>query len=314
MASALDQLKSFTTVVADTGDFNSIAKYKPTDATTNPSLLLQAAKMPQYEDLVKTVVKNASSVEDAFDKLFIEFGIEILKLIPGRVSTEVDARLSYDADAQVKKARKLIKMYEDRGISRDRILIKLSSSYEGIAACKVLEAEGIHCNMTLMFSLCQAVLCAEANATLISPFVGRILDWYVANTDTKTYAPDEDPGVKSVREIYNYYKKFGYKTQVMGASFRNVGEILALAGCDLLTISPKFLETLSASSDPVERKLSPENSKDAATEKREYTEASFRKELEENKMAYEKLHSGIDSFSADAIKLEEQLKTLLQAK
>jgi transaldolase len=309
--SSLDQLKAVTTVVADTGDFNSIKQYTPTDATTNPSLLLQAANMPEYADLVKKIVKSSASIEEAFDNLFIEFGVQILKLIPGRVSTEVDARLSYDCDAQVAKGRQLIAMYESRGVSRDRILIKLSSSWEGIAACKILEAEGIHCNMTLLFSLCQAVKCHEASATLISPFVGRILDWFVANTDTKTYQPDDDPGVKSVREIYNYLKKQGSSTQVMGASFRNIGEIQALAGCDLLTIAPKFLEALSNSSDPVPRRLSPETALALDNiQTLQFDQQQFKEALEADKMAFEKLTSGIKGFSSDAEKLEVLLKTI----
>jgi len=314
MASTLNQLKVMTVVVADTGDFNSIEKYKPTDATTNPSLLLQAAKMPQYQDLVKSIVAESESVEEAFDKLFVEFGAKILDIVPGRVSTEVDARLSYSVDDQVAKARKLIGMYESRGIKRERILIKLSSTYEGIAACKILEAEGIHCNMTLIFSIAQAVLCGEAKATLISPFVGRILDWYVANTDKKTYEGHEDPGVQRVTQVYNYYKKHGYKTEVMGASFRNVGEIMALAGCDLLTINPKLLEPLSSSTDPVTRFLSPEKAMESESPKLSYDEQQFLDAIKNDPMANEKLYGGVDTFSADAVKLEDQLKAMFAEK
>uniref|UniRef100_A0A8B9DM59 Transaldolase n=1 Tax=Anser cygnoides TaxID=8845 RepID=A0A8B9DM59_ANSCY len=254
MESALDQLKHHTTVVADTGDFNAIDEYKPLDATTNPSLILAAAQMPAYQKLVDDAVaygkklggSEDEQIQNACDKLFVLFGAEILKRIPGRVSTEVDARLSFDKEGMIQRARRLIDLYKEAGIGKDRILIKLSSTWEGIQAGKVLEAEyGIHCNMTLLFSFAQAVACAEAGVTLISPFVGRILDWYVANGDKKTYEPSEDPGVKSVTKIYNYYKKFGYKTIVMGASFRNTGEIKALTGCDYLTISPKLLAELS---------------------------------------------------------------------
>lgn len=244
MASSLVQLKKFTTVVADTGDFESISKYKPTDATTNPSLLLAASKMPQYKHLIEKAVQygkaNGSTLEEqvteAMDKIFVLFGVEILKLVPGRVSTEVDARLSFDVEGSIEKAKKFIKLYEEAGISKERILIKLSTTWEGVEAARKLEQEGIHCNMTLLFSFAQAVACAEANVTLISPFVGRILDWYVKNTDQKEFQPADDPGVKSVTAIYNYYKKFDYKTVVMGASFRNTGQITELAGCDLLTI------------------------------------------------------------------------------
>ncbi|XP_043438036.1 transaldolase isoform X1 [Prionailurus bengalensis] len=253
MESALEQLKQFTTVVADTGDFHAIDEYKPQDATTNPSLILAAAQMPAYEGLLDEAIaygkklggSQEEQIKNAMDKLFVLFGAEILKKVPGRVSTEVDARLSFDKDAMVARARRLIELYQEAGISKDQVLIKLSSTWEGIQAGKELEEQhGIHCNMTLLFSFAQAVACAEAGVTLISPFVGRILDWHVANTDKKAYEPLEDPGVKSVTKIYNYYKKFGYKTIVMGASFRNTGEIKALAGCDFLTISPKLLGEL----------------------------------------------------------------------
>ncbi|CAG2062055.1 unnamed protein product, partial [Timema podura] len=270
MSSSLAQLRKYTVVVADTGDFEAMKKYKPTDATTNPSLILSAAGMPQYKHLIEKAVaygkKTGKTLEDqveaAIDKLFVLFGAEILKIIPGRVSTEVDARCSLSINCRstrsgsVAKARKLVKLYEELGVEKERILIKLASTWEGIQAAKELEEKyDIHCNLTLLFSFAQAVACAEAGVTLISPFVGRILDWYVANTDQKSFKPSEDPGVVSVTKIYNYYKKFGYKTVVMGASFRNVGEILELAGCDLLTISPKLLEDLDSSTDSVDLAL-----------------------------------------------------------
>lgn len=323
MASALEQLKSFTTVVADTGDFEAIAKYKPTDATTNPSLILAAAKMPQYEQYVNDAViyakTNASSYPEqlnlAMDRVFILFGQEILKVVPGRVSTEVDARLSFDKEASIDKAKSLIKMYEDLGISKERVLIKLASTWEGIQAARTLEADyGIHCNLTLLFAFCQAVACAQAKVTLISPFVGRIFDWYVQNTDQKTFEPLEDPGVKSVTQIYNYYKKFGYKTVVMGASFRNTGQITALTGCDYLTISPGLLEKLSSS----EEKLTPYlNEKKAQaldlTKFDEMEEKTFRWMLNEDQMSTDKLSEGIRKFAADAIKLENLLAEKLKA-
>ncbi len=311
----LQELRSMTTVVADTGDIGSIARYKPQDATTNPSLIYQAVQMPQYEELAKEAVSYAKQHSTShetlfsmlFDRLLINFGKEILKIVPGRVSTEVDARLSFDRDGSIEKARSLIKMYEDSGISRDRILIKLASTWEGALAAKVLEKEGIHCNMTLLFSLPQAIACAEAGATLISPFVGRILDWYTKNTDKKEYAPAEDPGVKSVRTIYNYFKKFGYKTQVMGASFRNKGQITELAGCDLLTISPQFLEELSSSKDTLSRKLSMEKAQRVNIEKLTIDEKTFRYELNDDAMANDKLSDGIRRFAADAAKCEKLL-------
>uniref|UniRef100_A0A3B1J8Y3 Transaldolase n=1 Tax=Astyanax mexicanus TaxID=7994 RepID=A0A3B1J8Y3_ASTMX len=271
MESALDQLKKFTVVVADTGDFNAIEEYKPQDATTNPSLILAAAKMSAYQQLVDQAIKfgiaNGGTEEEQLintvDKLFVNFGLEILKKIPGRVSTEVDARLSFDKDAMVTRARRLISLYEEAGISKDRVLIKLSSTWEGIQAGRELEEKyGIHCNMTLLFSFAQAVACAEARVTLISPFVGRILDWYKENTDRKSYEPHEDPGVLSVTKIYNYYKKFGYQTVVMGASFRNIGEVKALAGCDLLTISPGLLGELSKDHSAISCALTPQSAKE----------------------------------------------------
>jgi len=262
MTSSLDQLKKFTLVVADTGDFNSIQKYKPQDSTTNPSLILAASQLPAYKHLVDEAIAYGKAhgkdthhkVEIALDKLAVNFGIEILKLVPGRVSTEVDARLSFDTEANIKKARELIALYKEAGIDKERILIKIASTWEGIQAAKQLEKEGIHCNLTLLFSLVQAAACAEAGITLISPFVGRITDFY-KQKENKTYAPQEDPGVLSVQRIYNYFKKFGYKTVVMGASFRTKEQVIELAGCDLLTVSPALLEELAQSQIPVVRKL-----------------------------------------------------------
>ncbi|KAA0202260.1 hypothetical protein HAZT_HAZT011880 [Hyalella azteca] len=317
MASSLDQLKEFTTVVADTGDFEAMRKYKPTDATTNPSLILQAASMPQYDALIEESVEygkeNGSSskakLSAAMDKLFVLFGCEILKIVPGRVSIEVDARLSFDKEASIAKALNFIELFKEAGVDKDRILIKLASTWEGIQAAKELESEhGVHCNLTLLFSFAQAVACAEAGVTLISPFVGRILDWYVANTDTKSYAAPEDPGVVSVTRIYNYYKKFSYPTVVMGASFRNVGEIRELCGCDLLTISPKLLAELQDSTDPTPRKLCPKAATECELSKVSLSEAEFRWQLNEDQMATEKLAEGIRKFAIDAVKLEKLLK------
>ena len=319
MATSLEQLKQYTTVVADTGDFKAIDQFKPTDATTNPSLLLAASKMSEYKHILDAAVQygkqngkdSNEQVEMTMDMLYVLFGKEILKIVPGRVSTEVDARLSFDIEGQLKKARRLIELYEKDGISRERILIKLSSTWEGMKAAEVLEKEGIHCNMTLLFSLAQAVSCAEAGVTLISPFVGRIFDWYVKNTDQKSFAPAEDPGVKSVTGIYNYYKKFGYKTVVMGASFRNTGQITELAGCDLLTISPKLLESLSSSTETVQRKLSPETAASVDIQKLHLDEKAFRWLLNEDAMATEKLAEGIRKFAADSVKLEAMIKEIL---
>ncbi|KAG0213534.1 Transaldolase [Mortierella sp. GBA30] len=315
--SALDQIKNFTTVVSDTGDFESIAQYKPTDATTNPSLILAASQKPNYAPLIDDAIayakKIGGSIEDqtesALDKLLVNFGVEILKIVPGRVSTEVDARLSFDKEATIAKAKKIIGLYKDAGVSKDRILIKIASTWEGIQAAKHLEAvEGIHCNLTLLFSFGQAVACAEAKVTLISPFVGRILDWYKASTK-KEYVGAEDPGVISVTKIYNYYKQHGYKTIVMGASFRSVGEIEELAGCDFLTISPNLLDELHKSNKKIERKLSPEIATSTAEQypKISFNEHAFRWELNEDAMATEKLSEGIRKFAADAVKLEKQL-------
>jgi|688.fasta_scaffold03399_8 transaldolase len=311
--SKLQQLKSMTVIVADTGDIEAIKKHHPTDATTNPSLILAAAQKPQYHPLIQDAVsyseKHSRSPTDRgtllMDKLFVNFGVEILKLIPGRVSTEVDARLSFDIDGSINKAKHLIQLYEEAGISRERILIKLASTWEGAQAAAKLEKEGIHCNMTLLFSLAQAIACAEAKATLISPFVGRILDWYKKNENVSGYAPADDPGVKSVTQIFNYFKKFDYKTQIMGASFRNVDEILELAGCDLLTISPQFLEELENTSGPVPKKLDAAKAHSLDIKKITLEEKSFRLMFNDNAMATEKLSEGIRKFAEDALKLEK---------
>ena len=308
----LDQLKKLTTVVADTGDFEAMKEYKPQDATTNPSLILQAAGKPEYRPLIDKAVSefkggslSGQALTDAvLDRILILFGLEILKIVPGRVSTEVDARLSFDTQGTIDKARQLIGMYEKEGISRERILIKAAATWEGIKAAEALGKEGIHCNLTLLFSFAQAVACAEAEVQLISPFVGRILDWHKASTG-KDYEGDTDPGVISVKAIYNYYKKFGYKTEVMGASFRNKGEILALAGCDLLTIAPKLLGELAASEELVEAKLSQEIADKDTVEKISLDEKSFRLMMNEDAMATEKTAQGIRSFAADIVKLEQ---------
>merc|ERR1712066_962741 len=317
---SLEQLKaSGTMVVADTGDFEAISAFKPRDATTNPSLILAAAKMPQYSSIVDKCVADAKSgatmeeqVEIAMDKMFVAFGAEILKVVEGRVSTEVDARLSFDTEAQVAKALKLIALYEELGVSKERVLIKLSSTWEGITAGEILERDhGVHCNLTLLFSFAQAVACAEAQVTLISPFVGRIMDYYKAKNN-KTYEAEEDPGVLSVRKIFNYYKKHGYNTIVMGASFRNTGEVLALTGCDALTISPKLLAELDKMSDSVEVKLNPASAAASEGNKIHLDEAGFRWLHNEDEMAVEKLSSGIRGFAADAAKLETIIREKLQ--
>jgi transaldolase len=312
---ALDQLKKMTKVVADTGDFETIAQYHPIDATTNPSLILSAIKKPEYAPLMDEAVaysrsralpsKQALSV--LIDRLFVNFGCEILKLIPGRVSTEVDARLSFDVAGSIEKATSLVAMYEERGISRERILIKLASTWEGGLAAAELEKRGIHCNMTLLFHLIQAAHCAESGATLISPFVGRILDWYVAHGHPEGFAPEKDPGVCSVTQIYHYLKRHGYQTQVMGASFRNTDQILQLAGCDLLTISPALLQKLAQIDRPVRRMLNPEDSKQYPLEKIAVDEKTFRLILNEDPMATEKLAEGIRVFAAASIELEKTL-------
>ncbi len=317
MANLLDQLKSMTTVVSDTGDINSIKKYKPTDATTNPSLIETAAQMPEYQSIVDDVLSQAreSLGEDADDKevaaaafktLAVAFGRKILEIVPGRVSTEVDARLSYDREKTKEQAHEIIKQYDQAGIGRDRVLIKIASTWEGIQAAKTLEEEGIHCNLTLLFGMHQAVACAEAKVTLISPFVGRILDWYKKDTG-KDYEPQDDPGVQSVHEIYHYYKKFDYKTIVMGASFRNIGEIEELAGCDYLTIAPKLLEELLTKEGTLERKLKPEDAAGMQIEKMHMDEETFERMHAENRMAHDKLTEGIEGFSKALEDLEQLL-------
>ena len=311
---ALDQLKKFTTVVADTGDFASMKAYAPQDATTNPTLIEKAVEMPAYQGLLEKAVaegKGGAGSKEVraraiIDQLLTLFGREILKIVPGRVSTEVDARLSFDVQATVEKARHLIEIYRAAGIDRERILIKIAATWEGAQAAKIVQKEGIQCNLTLMFSLPQAVACAEAGARLISPFVGRIYDWYKKSTG-KEYVGAEDPGVKSVRQIYAYYKKFGYATQVMGASFRNMGQILELAGCDLLTISPNLLGELQSSSVAVVQKLDVAEAKKDRIEKLPLDEKSFRFLLNEDAMATEKLAEGIRLFSADIVKLEKKI-------
>lgn len=315
----LDQLKKHTTVVSDTGEFEEIKKYHPTDATTNPSLIFTASSLAEYQPLLKEAVaygkklgKNKEQQKQlVLDKVFVNFGLEILKIVPGRVSTEVDAHLSFDVEGSIQKARTLIALYEAAGIDRSRVLIKLSSTWEGIRACEILEKEGIHCNMTLMFSLAQAIGAANAKATLISPFVGRILDWYKKHEGKDSYPPAEDPGVLSVAEIFNYYKKFGIKTQIMGASFRNKEEILELAGCDLLTIAPKLLEELHSAEGPVLRKLNPAAATAMQIDRIELDEKKFRWMLNENQMATEKLSEGIRNFAKDGAKLEKMIEQLL---
>jgi transaldolase len=318
----LESLKKYTTVVADTGDIEAIAKHKPQDATTNPSLLLQAAQQHQYSHLVEQALHDASEeggdsaaqTEAFMDGLSVAFGREILKIVPGRVSTEVDASLSFDTEGTVAKGRKLIGMYEKHGISRERILIKTASTWEGIRAAERLEHEGIHCNLTLLFSFAQAVACAEAKVTLISPFVGRIYDWYKKDKGGAEIPADQDPGVESVTKIYNYYKKFGYKTQVMGASFRKVEQITHLAGCDLLTISPDLLEKLGQSSSELTPKLTVEEAKASDAQKIHLDEKGFRWLHNQDAMAVEKLSEGIRKFYADSRKLEAFSKTLVAEK
>ena len=317
MATILEQLRGMTTVVSDTGDINAIKQYKPTDSTTNPSLIQAAAGMPEYQPIVDDVLQQArkdagASATDeqvaaqAFKTLAVAFGKKILEIIPGRVSTEVDARISYDTEKSIETARDIIKQYESAGISRERVLIKLASTWEGIKAAEQLEKEGIHCNMTLLFGMHQAIASAEAKVTLISPFVGRILDWYKKDTG-KDYVGADDPGVQSVTTIYNYYKHFGYKTVVMGASFRNTGEITELAGCDLLTIAPKLLGELEAAQGTLERKLDPEKAKSIEIEKIPMDKATFDKMHAADRMASDKLKEGIEGFSKA---LEELEKTL----
>ncbi|MDF3013981.1 MAG: transaldolase [Cellvibrio sp.] len=318
MTSKLEQLKKFTDVVADTGDIEAIRLYKPVDATTNPSLVYKAAQMPQYQDLLnaslnasKSIANSAQQLSAACDHLAVGIGLEILKIVPGRISTEVDARLSFDTKASIAKAHALINLYEKGGVDKSRVLIKLASTWEGIRAAEVLEKEGINCNLTLLFGFNQAAACADAGVFLISPFVGRILDWYKANTDKKEYTAEEDPGVVSVRHIYNYYKQNGYKTVVMGASFRNIGEIEALAGCDRLTISPQLLQELDQDKSELTRALSPDRTGEAIA-KRIETETSFRFGVNQDAMATEKLAEGIRGFVKDQINLENLLKTRAQ--
>jgi transaldolase len=318
----LEQLREMTVVVADTGDIQAIETFKPRDATTNPSLITAAAQMPQYQDIVDDTLKGAREtlgkdapasevVSLAFDRLAVSFGLKILEIIEGRVSTEVDARLSYDTEATIAKGRELIAQYEAKGVSKERVLIKIASTWEGIKAAEVLEKEGIHCNLTLLFGLHQAIACAEAGITLISPFVGRILDWYKKDTGRDSYPPAEDPGVLSVTDVYNYYKKFGYETEVMGASFRNIGEITELAGCDLLTISPSLLGELQSTEGELPRKLDPATAAAAAIEKIHVDKETFDKMHAENRMATEKLSEGIDGFAKALETLENLLSERL---
>ena len=306
----LDQLKQFTTVVADTGDFESMRAYAPRDATTNPSLILKAVQQPAYRPLVERVTAAAAGlpVDALIDRLLVAFGREILAIVPGRVSTEVDARLSFDVAATVARARALIGLYEAAGVGRDRVLIKIAATWEGIRAAAILEREGIHCNLTLLFCLAQALACADAGVTLISPFVGRITDWYKKARGVAGFDPEEDPGVQSVQRIYAHYKKLGYTTEVMGASFRNAGQIVALAGCDLLTISPQLLAELQASDAPLTPRLTPAWAREQAVEALPQDEASFRWQLNEDAMATEKLAEGIRIFAADAVQLEHHLR------
>jgi len=305
----LEQLKQFTTVVADTGDFQSIKAYAPQDATTNPSLILKAVQKPEYRPLLEKAVaeSNSASIEEIVDRLLIAFGVEILKFVPGRVSTEIDAALSFDTEATVAKGRELIALYEAAGIDRARVLIKIASTWEGIRAAEILEKDGIHCNLTLLFSLVQAVACAEAGVKLISPFVGRIYDWYKKSTGTD-YQGADDPGVQSVKRIYQYYRTFGFDTEVMGASFRNTSQILELAGCDLLTISPDLLQKLADTDGTVERKLTADAGADV--ERIAVDEKSFRFLLNEDAMATEKLAEGIRAFCADSAKLKKMIEEM----
>lgn len=307
MANQLEQLKQFTTVVADTGDFESMREYEPQDATTNPSLILKASQQEEYAHLVDTAVADfggSRPVEAIIDRVLVAFGKEILQIVPGRVSTEVDARLSFDEAGTIAKAKEIIALYEDEGIERERILIKIASTWEGISAATKLEDEGIHCNLTLMFSLAQAIACAEGGIQLISPFVGRIYDWFKKDTG-KEYTGADDPGVQSVKQIYNYYRKFGFETEVMGASFRNTSQIIELAGCDLLTIGTGLLEELQNSGEPIEKKLDPAAAADSDVEAIEMDENTFRFMMNEDAMATEKTAEGIRNFSADIRKMEK---------
>lgn len=313
---ALEQLKQYTRVVADTGDFESMITYRPVDATTNPSLIYAAAREEKYRELAAKAAAEAKVLSSdqaeqlslCLDRVSVNFGLEILKIVPGRVSTEVDARLSFDTEATVNKAFELIRLYEAAGVNRNRILIKVAATWEGIRAARILEKEGIHCNLTLLFSKIQAIACADAGITLISPFVGRILDWYKATQNFSSADPSEDPGVVSVTEIYNYYKKFGYRTEVMGASFRNKGEILALAGCDLLTIAPSLLKELEESTESIELKLDATKAGSMQLERIPSDEKTFRWLMNEDAMATEKLAEGIRKFTIDLLKLEAFIK------
>jgi len=314
--SILDQLRKLTVVVADTGDIDAIRRHRPRDATTNPSLIYKAARMPEYQGLVEDAVAEARSdaaaprerLDACLDRLAVAFGREILKIVPGRVSTEVDARLSFDVEGTVRRARRLIELYEAAGVDRDRVLIKIASTWEGIRAAERLKQDGIRCNLTLLFGFAQAVACAQAGVQLVSPFVGRIYDWYKKERGVADIAAAEDPGVASVVRIYGYYKKFGYPTEVMGASFRNAGQIVELAGCDLLTISPQLLEELDRAEGPLARKLDPETARKQPMEKVDLDEKTFRYMLNEDAMATEKLAEGIRSFAADLVKLEDHLR------
>jgi transaldolase len=305
MTTSLEQLKGVTTVVADTGDFNAMREFQPRDATTNPSLILKAVQKPEYQALLSEVVAKhkGKSIADITDRLLVRFGSEILQVVPGRVSTEVDARLSFDTSGTIAKAQQIIALYEDSGISKARVLIKMAATWEGIRAAEKLEAQGIHCNLTLLFSFGQAVACADAGVTLISPFVGRIYDWHKAKSGTD-FVGAEDPGVKSVTRIYKYFKKYGYPTEIMGASFRNMGQILALAGCDLLTISPDLLAQLAQSNAPVPAQLTVADAKNSSIERVRFDEKSFRFELNEDAMSSDKLSEGIRAFVADSRKLD----------
>ena len=314
----LEQLKKQTTVVADTGDFTSIEEYKPMDATTNPSLIYAASQNPRFAPLLREAITYAKGQSDdadaqlqiAMDKVAVNFGLKILEIVPNRVSTEVDARLSFDKEASIAKARDLIALYEAEGISRDRVLVKLAATWEGIRAAEELEKDGIHCNLTLLFSFAQAVACADAGVRLISPFVGRIFDWHKKDRDVESIPAKEDPGVLSVKNIYNYYKKFDYKTEIMGASFRNIDQIIQLSGCDLLTISPDLLNELSLSAGTLKPQLTPEGAKESKLEKISIDEKTFRWMLNEDAMATEKLAEGIRNFTVDLVKLEKQVKSM----
>jgi transaldolase len=309
----LEQLKQFTTIVADTGDFQAMQAYAPRDATTNPSLILKAVQKDAYKPLLEQAVRDHPmlSTDEIIDRVLVAFGLEILKIIPGRVSTETDARLSFDSEGSIAKGRALIALYEAAGIGRDRVLIKIAATWEGIHAAKVLEREGIHCNLTLLFSLPQAIACADAGVRLISPFVGRIYDWH-KKASGQDYSGADDPGVQSVKRIYSYYRKFGYATEVMGASFRNTSQILELAGCDLLTVSPELLQQLAESNAPVERKLDPQAAQNSQIEKLTLDQKHFRLLLNDDAMATEKLAEGIRAFAVDSAKLEKMVDALRQ--